>query len=96
MSHKALMWTLAAILLVGVVTAFDVMRERRDGLVIAFSNGPISEELVLQKMTADGWTNVQVVRDGRYFQVTGSKEQQTSKFIVDSQTGRVRDDDDDD
>ena len=59
------------------------------------SNGPVSEEQIRQKMTADGWTNVLIKREGRYFQVMGLKDQQTSHLTVDSQTGRLRDDDDD-
>jgi hypothetical protein len=47
-------------------------------------------------MTADGWSNVQIVREGRYFQVMGSKDQQTGHFTIDAQTGRLRGDDDDD
>jgi hypothetical protein len=96
MSYKVLIWTAAAMLLAGAVAAFDAFRERRDGPVIAFGNGPVTEEQVQQKMTADGWTNVRVTREGRYLQVTGAKEQRTSHFSIDSQTGRVRDDDDDD
>jgi hypothetical protein len=53
------MWTVAAVLLVLVITAVDLTSERREGPVFITSNGPISEEQVRQKMTADGWRNVQ-------------------------------------
>jgi hypothetical protein len=97
MSYRMLMWTLAALLLVAGITAFDLFRERRDaGPVFIASNGPVSEDQVRQKMTADGWTNVLITREGRYFQVMGSKEQQTRHFTIDSQTGRLRGDEDDD
>jgi hypothetical protein len=46
-------------------------------------------------MTADGWSNVLIRREGRYFQVMGPKDQQTAHLVVDSQTGRRRGDDDD-
>jgi len=39
------------------------------------------------------------VRDGRYFEAIASKDEQSRKIVVDSQTGRLRaaaDDDDDD
>jgi hypothetical protein len=94
MSYRVFMWTVAAVLLVSVITAVDLTRERRAGPVFVASNGPISEEQVRQKMTADGWTNVQIKRDGRYFQVVGSKDQ-TSNLTIDSQTGRLRGGDDD-
>jgi len=97
MSYRVVMWPLAAVALVAVVTAFDIYRERRDGgPVFIASNGPVSEDQVRQKMTADGWTNVLITREGRYFQVMGSKEQQTSHFTIDAQTGRQRGGEDDD
>jgi len=96
MSYRVVTWTLAALLLVAVITAFDLYRERRDaGPVFIASNGPVSEDQVRQKMTADGWSNVLIAREGRYFQVMGSKEQETSHFTIDSQTGRLRGEDDD-
>jgi hypothetical protein len=44
------------------------------------------------------WSNVQIVRDGKYFEAMGLKNDQTTKVGVDAQTGRLRatDDDDDD
>jgi len=97
MSYRVVTWTLAALLLVAVITAFDLYRERRDaGPVFIASNGPVSEDQVRQKMTADGWSNVLIAREGRYFQVMGSKEQETSHFTIDSQTGRLRGGEDDD
>lgn len=44
-------------------------------------------------MAANGWGNVEITREGRYFQVTGSKDRDTGHFSIDSQTGRVRGDD---
>jgi hypothetical protein len=97
MTYRVLMWTLAALLLVAGVTAFDLYRERRDeGPIFVANNGPVSEDQVRQKMTADGWTNVLITREGRYFQVMGSKDQQTSHFAINSQTGRLRGGEDDD
>src|SRR5215469_1944536 len=91
MSYRVLMWALAAGLLVAAVTAFDIYRERRDGgAVFIASNGPVTEEQVRQKMVADGWSNVLITREGRYFQVMGSKGQQTNHLTLDSQTGRLR------
>jgi len=95
MSYRMLMWVIAAGVLVAIVTVIDLAKERSDGAVFIAGNGPITEDLVRQKMTADGWTNVQISREGRYFQVMGSKDQETSHLVVDSQTGRLRGDDDD-
>jgi hypothetical protein len=97
MSYRVLMWTLAAVALVAVITAFDLYRERwDDGPVFIVSTAPITEEQVRHKMTTDGWTKLLVTREGRYFQVMGSKDQQTSHFAIDSRTGRLRGGEDDD
>ena len=97
MSYRILMWSLAVVLLVAGITAVDIYRERsRGGAIFIASNGPVTEEQIRQKMTADGWSNVQIAREGRYFQVMGSKDQQTGHFTIDSQTGRLRGGEDDD
>jgi hypothetical protein len=57
---------------------------------------PVTAEQVLQKLQTDGWSNVVISRNGRYIEVTGSMNGETSKLAVDSQTGRLRADNDDD
>ena len=95
MSYRILMWVFAAAVLVVIVTIIDLAKERDGGPVFIANKGPITEDQVRQKMMTDGWTNVLISREGRYFQVMGSKDQQTAHLIVDSQTGRLRADDDD-
>jgi hypothetical protein len=52
---------------------------------------------VRQKLQTDGWSNVQIVRDGRFFEAIGSKDGgQNTRVAVDAQTGRLRAEDDDD
>jgi len=95
MSYRVFVWLIAAGVVVSIVTVIDLARERSEGAVFVANNGPITEDQVRQKMTADGWTNVVISREGRYFQVMGSKDQQTAHLVVDAQTGRLRVDDDD-
>ncbi len=57
---------------------------------------PVTAEQVLEKLQTDGWSNVVISRNGRYIEVTGSMNGETSKMAVDSQTGRLRADNDDD
>jgi hypothetical protein len=59
-------------------------------------NRPVTEEQVRQKLTSDGWTNIQVVRRGRVVLAMGSKDGRTDAVAVDASTGRLRIDDDDD
>jgi len=59
----------------------------------------VSEEQVRLKLVSDGWTGVQVLQRGRIVKAMGSKDGRTEAFAVDSLTGRLRkngDDDDDD
>ena len=95
MSYRMLMWVIAAGVLVAIVTVIDLAKERSDGPAFITGTGPITEDQVRQKMTSEGWANVQISREERYFQVMGSKDQQTTHLVVDSQTGRLRGDDDD-
>jgi len=50
----------------------------------------------LEKLQTDGWSNVVISRNGTYIEAIGSMNLETSKMAVDSQTGHLRDDDDDD
>jgi hypothetical protein len=50
----------------------------------------VTEDQVRQEMVAEGYSNPQVMREGRYFEATGIKDGQMQKLVVDSQTGRLR------
>jgi hypothetical protein len=73
-------------------------RRAEQGPVFIAGDQPVTEDQVRQKLQSDGWSNVQIVRDGQYFEAIGSKDGQTTKVAVDTQTGRLRaaDEDDDD
>ena len=77
-----------------------VNAEQRPGAIFIAGDHPVTEDQVRAKLRTDGWSDVQIVRDGRYFQVTAAKGSQAEQFAVDGQTGRLRasneDDDDDD
>jgi hypothetical protein len=53
----------------------------------------------VEKLKADGWSEIVISRNGRYLEVSGLVNGQAGKLAVDSQTGRLKadaDDDDDD
>src|SRR5437763_4882840 len=91
-------WILAGggVFLLGIAGAAMVFAEPSKGPVFIAGDKPVTEDQVRQKLQSDGWSDVQIARDGRYLEATGSKDGQTSKMEVDSQTGRVRADNDDD
>jgi hypothetical protein len=59
-------------------------------------NKAVTEDQVQAKLETDGWTNVKVVLRGRIFVATASKDNETHAVFVDSLTGRLRGEDDDD
>ncbi|WP_050423316.1 hypothetical protein [Bradyrhizobium tropiciagri] len=93
-------WILAGggLLLLGLASVAVVTAEPGKGPAFIAGDQPVTEDQVRQKLQSDGWSNVQIVRDGQYFETIGSKDGQTAKVAVNSQTGRLRavDDDDDD
>jgi UDP-N-acetyl-D-mannosaminuronic acid transferase (WecB/TagA/CpsF family) len=83
---------------IGLAMVAMVMAEPTKGPVFIAGDKPVTEDQVRQKLQSEGWSNIQIGRDDRFFEATGSKDGQASKMEVDSQTGRLRasDDDDDD
>jgi hypothetical protein len=94
------LWTIGigGVLLAGGIGLAMVMAEPTKGPVFIAGDKPVTEDQVRQKLQSEGWSNIQIGRDGRFLEATGSKDGQASRMEVDSQTGRLRasDDDDDD
>ena len=61
-----------------------------EGPAFIAGNQPVTEAQVRQKLQSDGWSNVQIVRRGKYFEAMGTKSDQSSKVVIDAQTGRLR------
>jgi len=62
---------------------------------------PVTAEQVVEKLKADGWSEIVISRNGGLLKVRGLVNGQAEKLAVDSQTGRLKadadgDDDDDD
>jgi hypothetical protein len=94
------LWTIGigGVLLAGGIGLAMVMAEPTKGPGFIAGDKPVTEDQVRQKLQSEGWSNIQIGRDGRFLEATDSKDGQASKMEVDSQTGRLRasDDDDDD
>jgi hypothetical protein len=70
--------------------------QQRQGLVFIAGDRPVSEDQVRSKLQAEGWSNVQIEREGKYFGVSAMKNGQSGRLAIDSETGRLRANDDDD
>jgi hypothetical protein len=66
------------------------------GAVFIAGDQPVSEAQVREKLQSDGYSNIQIARQGNFFEAVGSKDGKTGKVLVDARTGRLADDDDDD
>ncbi len=69
---------------------------RPRGAVFIAGDQPVTEAQVREQLQSDGYSNIQIVRQGNYFQATGVKDGRTGKVLVDSRTARLADDDNDD
>src|SRR5947199_8914667 len=95
MMNRTLLWAIGGGLVIGAAGLVFVMAEPTKGPAFITGDQPVSEDQVRQKLQSEGWSNVQVMRNGQYFEAIASKDGQNSKIVVDSQTGRLRDTGDD-
>jgi hypothetical protein len=94
--NRLIVWVVGGVLL--AVAAGLMIANAQQSSAPAFIAGdhPVTAEQVREKLQSDGWSNVVVSRSGRYIQATGSLNGQAGKMAIDSQTGRLRANDDDD
>jgi hypothetical protein len=96
--NQKLILAATGLLLMGITGIVMVTAEPGQGPALIAGDQPVTEDQVRQKLQSDGWSNVQIVREGRYIEAIGAKNGQTSKVVVNAENGRLRagDDDDDD
>lgn len=61
--------------------------------------GPITEQQIRDKLTADGFSNILITLQGSIFQTNATKNGRALRLAIDTQSGtilQVQDDDDDD
>lgn len=74
----------------GIAGVAMVTAEPSKGPVFIAGDQPVTEDQVRQKLQSDGWSSIQIVRDGSYFEAIGSKNGQTTKVAVDAPAGCER------
>lgn len=95
--NRMIAWSIAGGVVLAAAAALVVAApERNSGPVFIEGSRPVTEDQVRQKLVSDGWANVLIVRRGRYFMAMASKDGRTEAMAVNSLTGRLRADDDDD
>jgi hypothetical protein len=96
--NRAIAWSVGGGVLLVAAAALVVAAPERKNPAFDFiaGNRPVTEDQIRQKLVSDGWADVQIVLRGRYFVASALKGGRTEKFSVDSLTGRLRGEDDDD
>jgi hypothetical protein len=96
MNRRLLMALTGGAALIGATGIWIAMAEQAKGPVFIAGDQPVTEGQVRQKLEADGYLNILIVRQGRNFEALGARDGKAAKFVVDAQTGRLANDDDDD
>jgi hypothetical protein len=98
--NRLIAYAIGAALLVAAAGFMIAIAQQSSAPAFIAGDHPVTTEQVQEKLQSDGWSNVVLSRNGRYIEVTGSVNGQAGKMAVDSETGRLRpnanDDDDDD
>jgi hypothetical protein len=86
-------------ILAGTAAIYAATNVPRDRLFSA--SGPITEQQIRDKLTAEGFSNIQISQQGSLFETTATKNGRGVKWEIDSRSGTVlkaghADDDDDD
>jgi UDP-N-acetyl-D-mannosaminuronic acid transferase (WecB/TagA/CpsF family) len=91
MDRRVLVAAIGSVLLVGAAGILVATAEQDKGPVFIPGDQPVSEDQIRQKLQSEGYSNVQIVRQGGYFEAMASKDGQTGKIVVDSQKGTPSD-----
>jgi len=89
---------LGATLVLGTAGFTIADAQQRGGVVFGGGDGPVGQDQVRAQLQTDGWSDIKIVVNGQYFEVSGTKAGAPAKLVVDSETGKLAatDDDDDD
>lgn len=81
MKRQLLIGAIGGILLVSGSSVLIAMAEQSGGGFFIASDRPVTEDQVSQKLQAEGYSNVQIVRQGQYFDAVGSKDGQATRSL---------------
>ena len=89
----ALISATAAVAATGVRMA---VAETSQGPVFIAGDKPVTEAQIRDKLEANGYVNVLILRQRQTFEAMATKDGKVAKFVVNAATGRLASDDDDD
>ena len=87
--NQALIGILIGALIGGGVGLVIATSDGGEGPIFIASDQPITEGQVREKLQSQGWLNIRITEQGRYFEATGVKGDRSRKIMVDSLTGQT-------
>src|SRR6516162_4101983 len=84
--NRKLVWGISLAAALGASGIWIATAPQTAGPPFVKSGGPVTEDQVREEMLTEGYSTPQIMREGRYFEVTGAKDGQTQRLVVDSQT----------
>jgi hypothetical protein len=73
------------VLVVAAIVGYDRSHRR----VLIPGDEAVTEAQIREKLQADGYTNIQVMRSAGYFEISASKDGKPAALAVDAATGRL-------
>jgi hypothetical protein len=94
--NRLALFAIAIAATLGASATWMAAAERDSGTAFVNGGAPVTEDQVRQEMLAEGYSNPQILRQGRYFEAMGTKDGQMQKLVIDSWTGLLRSENGDD
>ena len=95
--RKVTLAVITVVVATGAASIYAASNPSGDRLIPG--SGPITEQQIRDKLTADGFSNIQITLNGSVFETVATKEGRQAELAINAQSGIVRqegDDDDDD
>ena len=95
--RKVTLAVITVVVAAGAASIYAASNPSGDRLIPG--SGPITEQQIRDKLTAEGFSNIQITLRGSVFETVATKDARQAELAIDAQSGIVsqdRDDDDDD
>ena len=96
MNRRMMAALIGATAVVAATGLWIAVAETSQGPVFIAGDKPVTEAQIRDKLEADGYANVLILRQRRTFEAMAAKDGKVAKFLVNAATGRLVTDDDDD
>ena len=96
MNQRMVAALIGATAVVAATGVWIAVAETSQGPVFIAGDKPVTESQIRDKLAADGYGNILILRQRGTFEAMAAKDGTVAKFVVNAATGRLVNDDDDD